>query len=254
MKTLAVIPARYESTRLPGKPILEVVRETTGKYLIQHVYERVESAENISEVIVATDDERIANVVTGFGGKAQMTSSTHQSGTDRIAEVIKQRNDCSIIVNVQGDEPELQPAQINKVVELLTENEDALMGTLAHPFSDVDVYNNPADVKVVCDSNYNALYFSRSPIPFVRGKQENEGKNEIQGTFLKHLGIYSYRREALLQFSQMPASFLERTEKLEQLRALEAGWRIKVGITEMQSIGIDTPADLENWLGKFAHN
>lgn len=251
MKALAVIPARYESTRLPGKPILEVVREVTGKYLIQHVYERAESAENISEVIVATDDERIADVVADFGGKAQITSSAHQSGTDRIAEVVRERHDCSIIVNIQGDEPELQPAQINKVVELLTENDDAVMGTLAHPFSDMDTYKNPADVKVVCDSKFNALYFSRSPIPFVRGEPDNAGKKEVPDTFLKHLGIYSYRWEALLRFSQMPPSFLERTEKLEQLRALEAGWRIKVAITETQSVGIDTPADLANWLKKF---
>ncbi len=219
--TVAIIPARYASTRLPGKPLL---RET-GKPLIQHVYER--AARAFSRVIVATDDDRILDAVRAFGGEAAMTSPRHPNGTCRIAEVAAKLK-CSRVVNVQGDEPEIDLAHLRLVAKLL---DDAPMATLAVRFTDSADAGKPDRVKVVLDKNDFALYFSRSRIPH-------------SGDALLHLGLYAYTRKFLLEFVKLPAGRLEQAEKLEQLRALENGVRIKVGVVVGASIGgIDTPED-----------
>jgi len=247
-RAVVIIPARYGSTRLPGKPVLEVAREVTGKYIIQHVYERAARASSVERVIVATDDRRVAEVVAGFGGEVRMTSAEHRSGTDRIAEVAAEL-DAPIIVNVQGDEPEIHPDQVEQVIQLLVEDREAVMGTLAHPIESREEWLDPNVVKVVLDADGCALYFSRSPIPYLR---DYDGPLEAAPARpLHHLGIYSYRRDFLLLYAALPHSPLEEAEKLEQLRALGAGYRIKVGITDRRSIGIDTPADLEAWLDKY---
>ena len=244
---VVIIPARYGSTRLPGKPVLQVAREVTGKFIIQHVYERAARAASVERVIVATDDARIAQAVRGFGGEARMTSSEHRSGTDRIAEVAAGL-DCPIIVNVQGDEPDIRPDQVEQVIQVLAGDERAMMGTLAHPIESEDEWRDPHVVKVVLDADGCALYFSRSPIPYLRDYAGQLAAAPAQP--LHHLGIYSYRRDFLLRYAALPHSPLEDAEKLEQLRALGAGYKIKVGITPYASIGIDTPADLEAWLNK----
>jgi 3-deoxy-manno-octulosonate cytidylyltransferase (CMP-KDO synthetase) len=246
-RAVVIIPARYGSTRLPGKPVLEVAREVTGKYIIQHVYERASRAPSVERVIVATDDPRIADVVGKFGGDARMTSTEHRSGTDRIAEVAA-RLDEPIIVNVQGDEPEVRPEQVEQVIQALAEDEAAVMGTLAHPVESLDEWRDPNVVKVVLDADGCALYFSRSPIPYLRDYAGPP--DDAPARPLHHLGIYSYRRDFLLRYAALPRSPLEEAEKLEQLRALAAGYRIRVAITPYASIGIDTPADLKAWLDK----
>ena len=243
-----IIPARYASSRLPGKPIIEKARRVTGKYIIQHVYERAKGAAGVSEVIVATDDSRVYDAVVAFGGKALMTSPAHQSGTDRIAEVAAGL-DSPIIVNVQGDEPQIEPAQVEQVIELLAHDENADMGTLACRIDSKRIWRDPNAVKVVLDEGGYALYFSRSPIPFVRDSKD--WLRDSPATPLLHLGIYSYRRDFLLQYAAMPRSPLEEAEKLEQLRALSRGYKIKVALTEHRPIGIDTPADLERWLALY---
>lgn len=248
MKAAVIIPARYESTRLPGKPIIEVAREVTGKYIVQHVYERAAQAPSVSEVIVATDDRRIFDVVEGFGGRARMTSAAHRNGTERIAEVAADIG-AAVIVNVQGDEPGIEPDQVEQVIQLLAEDESAVMGTLGHRIESEETLRDPNAVKVVVDEQGCALYFSRSAIPFVR--DSDDWLRDAPLPHLRHLGIYSYRREFLLHYVSMPPSPLEKAEKLEQLRALSAGCRIKVGITDHHCIGIDTPEDLERWLSSF---
>jgi 3-deoxy-manno-octulosonate cytidylyltransferase (CMP-KDO synthetase) len=246
-RAVVIIPARFGSTRLPGKPVLEVAREVTGKYIIQHVYERAARAPSVERVIVATDNQRIADVVTEFGGEARMTSSEHRSGTDRIAEVAAAL-DAPIVVNVQGDEPEIRPEQVEQVIQVLVEEPDAAMGALAHPIETVEEWHDPNVVKVVLDAHGCALYFSRSPIPFLR---DYAGPlPQAPAALLHHLGIYSYRRDFLLRYASLPRSPLEEAEKLEQLRALGAGYRIRVAVTPYASIGIDTPADLKAWLDK----
>jgi 3-deoxy-manno-octulosonate cytidylyltransferase (CMP-KDO synthetase) len=247
MKAAAVIPARYGSTRLPGKPILEVAREVTGKLIIQHVYERAAQAPSVGRVVVATDDQRIVAAVEAFGGEARMTDAGHQSGTDRVAEVAAAL-DAPIIVNVQGDEPEIRPEQVEQVVQLLAQDAAAVMGTLAHPIESEDEWRNPNAVKVVLDAEGHALYFSRSPIPYGRDAGGWAPDGPVRP--LRHLGIYSYRREFLLGYSKLPPAPLEVTERLEQLRALNAGYKIKVGVTPHLCIGIDTPEQLQAWLAK----
>ena len=248
MKATVIIPARYESARLPGKPILPVAREVTGKYLVQHVYEQAAQAPSVSEVIVATDDERIFAAVESFGGNARMTSPAHRNGTERIAEVAAQI-ETTVVVNVQGDEPQIEPDQVEQVIRLLAEDEDAAMATLAHRIDSEETWRDPNAVKVVVDDEGYALYFSRSVIPFVRGSRNWLRDSPLRP--LRHLGIYSYRREFLLKYASMPPAPLEEAEKLEQLRALCAGYKIKVGITDHQGIGIDTPEDLERWLSLY---
>jgi len=245
MEAIVIIPARYASTRLPGKPILDRLREATGKYLIQHVCDQAALAPSVRQVIVATDDARIAEVVRGFGGDARMTSENHRSGTDRIAEVAATL-DAPIIVNVQGDEPDIQPGQIEQVIQLLADDADAMMSTLASPIADEAQWLSPDNVKVVVGADGGALYFSRSPIPYMRDTKGLPDDPPCRP--LHHMGIYAYRREFLLGYADLPASALEESEKLEQLRAVAAGHRICVGITHHRSIGIDTLEDLDAWL------
>jgi 3-deoxy-manno-octulosonate cytidylyltransferase (CMP-KDO synthetase) len=238
MKTAIVIPARYASTRLPGKPLLR----QTGKYLVQHVYERACLARRASQVIIATDDSRIAAAVKSFGGQVALTRRDHPSGTDRVAEVA-QSLAADVIVNLQGDEPLVDPATLDLLPELLERNADTDMATVAVPFTSTEQYHNPNCVKVVCDAAGKALYFSRSPIPFVRDEMPPVGKHETQTTFLQHLGLYAYRRQFLLQLATLPPQPLERLEKLEQLRALSLGYRIQVGVARQAAIGVDTYDD-----------
>ena len=241
MKAAIIIPARYRSSRLPGKPLLK----ETGKYLIQHVYERACLARRAQDVIVATDDPRIAAAVEHFGGRVMMTRRDHPSGTDRVAEVARGL-DVDVIVNLQGDEPLIDPATLDLLPQLLQRDNEAPMATLAVPISSLQQWHNPNCVKVVCDASGRALYFSRSPIPFVR-----DGQPEFAGEpprFLQHLGLYAYRRDFLLQLSQMPAALLEQLEKLEQLRVLAAGERIAVGVIRHASIGVDTWEDYRRFV------
>lgn len=236
MDITAIIPARYASTRLPGKPLLDI----SGKPMVQHVYERAQRAELVNRVIVATDDRRIFDAVERFGGKAVMTSESHKSGTDRLAEVAKGL-DSDIIVNIQGDEPLIEPGMIDEAIRPLMEDGSIVMGSLKAEIRDETELNNPNVVKVVVDRNDFALYFSRYPIPYIR---DDSPLSLLTGRF-KHIGLYVYRREFLLEYAGMPQTPLEEAEKLEQLRALENGYRIKVPTTRYQSIGVDTEEDLE---------
>jgi 3-deoxy-manno-octulosonate cytidylyltransferase (CMP-KDO synthetase) len=242
MKITAIIPARYGSTRFEGKALADIC----GKPMIQHVYERTTRSSLVSDVIVATDDERIATVVRKFGGRVEMTSTGHETGTDRLAEVAG-RIDSDIIVNVQGDEPLIEPAMIDEAIEPLVGDGSLIMSTLKSRIKALHDFLSPNVVKVVTDWEGYALYFSRSPVPNFRDKW-NDLKDEkfSSGKLLcyKHVGLYVYRREFLLQFSQMSPTYLELSEKLEQLRVLENGYRIKVVETSHESIGVDTPADL----------
>jgi len=249
MRCAIIIPARYESERLPGKPIRPEIKEGTGKYLIQHVYERARRAKQIQHVLVATDDERIRQAVIGFGGQAVMTSRDHASGTDRIAEAA-QSLDVDLVVNVQGDEPEIQPEMIETVAEMLREDPDASMSTLANEIREPAEYADPAAVKVVVDNRGYALYFSRAPIPHVRGAHSPVAEAPLP--ILKHLGIYGYRKDFLLSYSSLPPAPLEQAEKLEQLRALANGYRIRVGVTPHRCAGIDTYEDMERFIAKFS--
>lgn len=233
MKALCVIPARYASTRLPGKPLAMIA----GKPMIQHVYERASQAKRPQAVLVATDHELVYEAVQAFGGKAMLTSPEHPTGTDRLAEVARAYADYDIIINVQGDEPLIAPEIIDKLAAAFDEEPELVMATLASVMDESE-YANPNAVKVVTDLQGYALYFSRSLIPFPRAKVE-------EMPVYKHIGIYAYRREFLLAFAALRPTPLERTESLEQLRALEYGHRIKVLKTEFQSIGVDTPEDLE---------
>ena len=241
MKTAVIIPARYQSSRLPGKPLL---RET-GKYLIQHVYEQASQARNIDKVIVATDDSRIVAAVESFGGYVLMTSPDHASGTDRVAEVAHGL-DADVIVNLQGDEPLIEPSAIEMLPTLLEQNSEAAMATLAVPLTSVERWHNPNCTKVVCDDRGRALYFSRSPIPYVRDGQPDFAAQPPQ--FLQHLGVYAYRRAFLLRLAALEPAALEQLEKLEQLRALALGRVIQVGIVGHSSPGVDTYEDYQEFV------
>ncbi len=242
---VGMIPARYASTRLPGKVLLDLA----GRPMIQLVYERCVEAKLLDDVIVATDDERVHAAVEGFGGRVEMTDPGHQSGTDRLAEVAS-RYECDIIVNVQGDEPMMDPAAIDAAVEPLLRDRDLRMATIATPIETLMEHRNPADVKVVVDRDGWALYFSRAPIPYFRldeddTEPERPRSHPASGlTPLKHIGLYVYTREMLLWYSQLPPSPLEQTEGLEQLRVLEAGERIRVVKVDYSPTGVDTPEDL----------
>jgi 3-deoxy-manno-octulosonate cytidylyltransferase (CMP-KDO synthetase) len=240
MKTAIVIPARYASKRLPGKPLLR----QTGKYLVQHVYERACLARRASQVLIATDDSRIVAAAKSFGGQAVLTRRDHRSGTDRVAEVA-QNLDADVIINLQGDEPLVDPAAVDLLPELLTQAE---MATLAVPIKSVEQWHNPNCVKVVCDDAGRALYFSRSPIPYAPtacvSRSLGACARETQAVwFLQHLGLYAYRRPFLLQLASQPPQPLEELEKLEQLRALSLGHRIQVGLVRQAAIGVDTYDD-----------
>ena len=236
MKYIAVIPARYASTRFPGKPLAVL----GGKTVIQRVYEQ--AANVLSEAYVATDDKRIFNAVEAFGGRAVMTRADHKSGTDRIEEAVEKiATDADVIINIQGDEPFIQPSQIKTLMHLFDDPETQI-GTLGKPFETIDAVENPNSPKIVTDRRGFALYFSRSIIPYIRGVDQKEWLGHYP--FLKHLGVYAYRREVLAEVTRLPQSPLEKAESLEQLRWLENGYRIRVGITEMETVGIDTPDDL----------
>lgn len=232
MSIIAVIPSRYASTRLPGKPLVDIC----GKPMVQHVYERVRQVSLFDELLVATDDERIVRAVTAFGGNACMTSPDCPSGSDRLIEVASS-HPADIYVNVQGDEPLVEPSSIERLARVMLENPDLQMGTLCYPVSEQQA-QNPNLVKVVRAHNGNALYFSRSPIPFPRS-------GGIAPSYFGHLGMYAYRREFLMNFGNLPWSSLENTEKLEQLRVLQAGIAIRVLEVEPSGPGVDTPEDLE---------
>jgi 3-deoxy-manno-octulosonate cytidylyltransferase (CMP-KDO synthetase) len=245
MRTIIVIPARYASSRLPAKPLL---RET-GKYLIQHVYELALQARRASAVIVATDDERIREAVDSFGGRVAMTRVDHASGTDRIAEVAEQ-SDAELIINLQGDEPQFDPAALDQLADLMIQDSEVGLATLATPIRDREMYASPNVVKVVCDDRGRALYFSRSPIPMVR-----DGEPDFTATpplFFQHLGVYAYRREVLVKLAKTRPHPLELTEKLEQLRAMALGIRIRVGIVEHSHRGVDTPQDYADFVRAYS--
>lgn len=240
--SLIVIPARLHSTRLPRKLLL---RET-GKSLLQHTYEAALSAKLPKQVCVATDHREIADEVRDFGGQVVMTDPNAPSGTDRVAEAIRSLPHADIIVNVQGDEPDIEGANIDLAIERLVGNPIAQMSTLATPIRSQEQLFDPACVKVVLSKTGTALYFSRSPIPFVRTGFDSVSFAET--TFLQHVGLYAYRRDFLLQLSQIPPSPLEQLEKLEQLRVLDAGHSIQVGMIAETSFGIDTPEDYRRFV------
>ena len=240
--SLIVIPARLHSTRLPRKLLL---RET-GKTVLQHTYEAALQASLPTQVCVATDHEEIAHEVEAFGGAVIMTDANAASGTDRVAEAVRSLPHADIVVNVQGDEPDIRGESIDLAIRRLIDNPYAKMSTLATPIRDIDQLLDPACVKVVNSVHGAALYFSRSPIPHVRNGVSQAHLDE--GAFLQHIGLYAYRREFLLQLSQLPPSSLERLENLEQLRVLEAGYQIQVGIVQENSCGIDTPEDYQRFV------
>lgn len=240
MKFVAIIPARFSSSRFPGKPLALL----GGKTIISRVYERVSKV--IDEVYVATDDERIYNNVLSFGGRAIMTSPSHRSGTDRCEEAfLKSGSKADVVINVQGDEPFIDASQLEEIKKCFNDSATQI-ATLVKPFSagdGLERLENPNSPKVVIDSCGYAIYFSRSVIPYIRGVEKNEwlGKH----TFFKHIGIYAYKAEVLSKITKLPQSILEKAESLEQLRWIENGIKIKVGHTNIETIGIDTPDDLE---------
>ena len=237
MKFIAIIPARYASTRFPGKPLAML----GGKLIIQRVYEQASKV--LDEVYVATDDERIQKAVEGFGGKAVMTSTNHKSGTDRLEEAAtKIGTDADVIINIQGDEPFIQKSQL-ETVKALFDDPQTQIATLGKPFESMEAVENPNSPKIVCDVKGYAMYFSRSVIPYIRGKEKEEWLKAFP--YLKHIGLYAYRREVLHEVTQLPQSPLEVAESLEQLRWLQNGYRIKVGLTNVETVGIDTPEDLQ---------
>jgi 3-deoxy-manno-octulosonate cytidylyltransferase (CMP-KDO synthetase) len=237
MRTIGIIPARYASTRFPGKPLALIA----GKPLIQRVVERCQLAKSLSEVVVATDDARIAEMARGFC-RVEMTRADHPSGSDRIAEVAS-RCECDAVVNIQGDEPLIDPAVIDAVAGALAHNE---MSTAATSIRNADEYDNPNVVKVVVNAAGRALYFSRRTIPYLREAASRSVNEQLAAfPFLKHLGIYGYRRETLLRLVKFPMSPLEQAEKLEQLRALENGIQIAVVKVDYDSVGVDAPDDVK---------
>lgn len=250
MNFIAIIPARYASTRFPGKPLAVL----GGKSVIERVYKQVSTL--IEEVYVATDDDRIYNAVTNFGGKVVMTSTNHKSGTDRIEEAIEKICDetgktFDVVINVQGDEPFIQKSQIETVMKCF-DDATTQIATLGKPFGEsLDAIKNPNSPKIAVSLQGFALYFSRSVIPYCRGKEETEWPTSYP--YLKHIGLYAYRREVLREVTQLPQSPLEKAESLEQLRWLENGYKIKVGLTDVETIGIDTPEDLQRAEEFFRH-
>jgi len=240
MKIIGIIPARYDSTRFPGKPLVKI----KGVSMIQRVYEQVQAAELITKTIVATDDERIFNHVKSFDGNVIMTAKTHESGTERIAEVIKKIDDnFDIAINIQGDEPFIQPLLIGDLANFLIKNSQFNIATAAKKIMDKETLFNPNAVKVVFSQSGKALYFSRQTIPYIRGVKNDKWLE--QQDFYKHIGIYAFRTPTLLEIIEKPMSNFEKSEALEQLRWLENDYIIGVMPTEFETIGIDTPEDLE---------
>jgi len=242
-KILGVIPARYTSSRFPGKPLARIGPKT----MLEHVFDRASLARYLTNIVIATDDQRIAETASSFGAPVRMTRADHASGTDRVAEVASAYQ-ADLIVNIQGDEPLIDPAAIDIAIMPLLHDPDLPMGTLKKRIEDPREIGDPNVVKVVTDRADNAVYFSRSTIPYVRG-----GDSETPAVaHYKHLGLYVYRRDFLLGYSDMPVGPLERAERLEQLRALENGYAIRVVETEYESLGVDTPDDLERVSRLFA--
>lgn len=233
LSVVAIIPARYDSTRLPGKVLADIY----GRPMVEHVYRRASRARSVGVVIVATDDQRILDVVEKFGGRGRLTSRAHQSGTDRIAEIARELT-ADLIINVQADEPMISPFAIDEAVEAFRKDPTLQMSTLRRRIHEPKDFVDPNNVKVVCDVTGHALYFSRAPIPFTR-----EGSPPPQ--LWRHIGLYVYRRETLIRLTELPPTALEKAEGLEQLRALENGIRIRAVETTADSIGVDTPEDLE---------
>lgn len=249
MKFIGIIPARYASTRFPGKPLADM----NGKPMIQRVYEQVKDV--LDSVCVATDDIRIENAVKAFGGQVVMTSDQHRSGTDRCYEAYQKIGEgYDVIVNIQGDEPFIHPEQI-QTIKTCFADANTQIATLVKPFRSDDDFEstlfNPNSPKVVLNKNNEAMYFCRSIIPYIRGKKYTEWLPSH--TFYKHIGLYAYRAQVLKEITQLPQSALELAESLEQLRWLENGYKIKVGITEQETIGIDTPEDMEKALAFLAN-
>lgn len=238
-RTVAIIPARFGSTRLPGKPLLMIA----GKPMIQHVVERASQAKLVERVIVATDDQRIVDAVHGFGGEAVMTSPDCRSGTDRIAEVVRSLSGVDIVVNVQGDEPLIPPSMIDAAIQPLWDDPLILVGTLVRRIADIAELDDPAVPKVVLDRNNRCLFFTRSAVPYDRDFPYEAWLEHH--TYYRHIGIYVFRRSFLLRYASLDQTPLERAEQLEQLRILEHGYTINAAITEEESLAVDTPADLE---------
>jgi 3-deoxy-manno-octulosonate cytidylyltransferase (CMP-KDO synthetase) len=245
----AIIPARFAASRFPGKPLAN----KTGKYLVQHVYEAVSAAQRVDRVLIATDDERIATAVRSFGGQVAMTRSDHPTGTDRVAEAARELcgtgvSPVSLIINVQGDEPEMDPRSVDALVELMERRPEARMGSLACPFRSEADLSNPACVKVVLDKAGDALYFSRSLIPYPR---DAGGTPADPSKWLLHQGIYAYRADFLQALTRWPPTELERIEQLEQLRVLYNGTRIAMAVVPRESTGIDTPEQYEAFVARY---
>src|SRR5882757_8056609 len=238
MQILGIIPARFESTRFPGKPLVDIA----GKSMIQRVYEQAKKCIHLTEVIVATDDTRIYDHVLNFGGVAIMTSAEHQSGTDRCAEVALQHLQYNVIINIQGDEPYIDPEQISKLAACFN-NADTQLATLVKKIKNEQELFNVNSPKVVINNLSEAVYFSRSPLPHIRSQEQQDWLSHF--TYFKHIGIYGYRADILQEITKLPVSSLEKAESLEQLRWIENGYRIKVAETELETYAIDTPEDLE---------
>jgi len=244
MKILGIIPARYASTRFPGKPLVAI----DGKSMIQRVYEQARKCDQLSEVVVATDDARIYDHVIGFGGMPVMTSSDHQSGTDRCAEVALKHPEYNVIINIQGDEPYIDPEQISKLISCFND-EGTQIATLVKKMQGVEELLNFNSPKVIINKRSEAIYFSRTALPHVRGQEPKEWLSHF--TYFKHIGIYGYRADVLQQITKLPVSSLEKAESLEQLRWIENGYKIKVAETELETYAIDTPEDLERLNSNF---
>jgi len=233
-QVVVVIPSRYAATRLPGKPLVNLA----GKPMVQRVYEQAKLAQTVHRVLVATDDQRIVDAVLAFGGEARMTRSDHRTGTERIAEVAAHEPG-DVFVNVQGDEPLIDPVAIDTAVAALLEDPPAQIATVATPIRHVPDIMDPNVVKTVLDFDSNALYFSRAPVPWVRDTQQ-----KVHVKYWKHLGLYVFQRDALLEYPTLPQGELERIEQLEQLRWLENGWKIRVAEVEHDAVSVDVPEDV----------
>lgn len=250
MKVLGIIPSRYASTRFPGKPLADIC----GKSMVQRVYEQANATPDVEMVVVATDDNRIVRHVKSFGGNVMLTGSNHANGTSRCHEVVeklkKQGRYFDVVMNIQGDEPMIQPEQIKQLIAFF-QDKTTDIATLAHPIREVEQLMNPNAVKVVSGVQKQALYFSRQAIPFVRGEKPENWLGRIG--FYKHLGIYAYRTAVLNKIVLLPPGSLEQTEKLEQLRWLENGFVVKVGITDYEGVGVDTPEDIAKLINKICN-
>lgn len=238
MTILGIIPARFASSRFPGKPLVDIA----GKSMILRVYEQAKKCSSIAEVVVATDDDRIYEHVLGFGGKVVMTSDEHQSGTDRCAEVALKHPEYDVIINIQGDEPYIDPEQLTKVTTCFRD-ETTQIATLIKKINTVDELLNVNSPKVIINRFAEAIYFSRSPLPHIRGQQQADWLQHF--TYFKHIGVYAYRSDILQEITKLPISSLEKAESLEQLRWIENGYRIKVAETELETHAVDTPEDLK---------